>query len=76
MTPTEIIYDILDDHFAVAPANVHQTIYQLGLDSLDEVELVVRLEEALNKDLKEVQIDSTTTVKALIALAESPNGTN
>lgn len=78
MTPVKLIYDLLDDEFAVAPANVHQTIFQLGLDSLDEVELVIRLEEALNIDLTDAHLDSTSTVQDLIDIATGAqaNGSN
>ena len=68
MTPREVIYDILDDEFAVTPDSERQTIHQLGLDSLDQVELVIRLEEHLGIDLQDTQIDSTTTVRYLIDL--------
>lgn len=63
------IIEILSDDLGVNPKYIkpESTLEALGIDSLDQVELMDSLEFATQRDLSEVlHIDSTTTVRQLV----------
>lgn len=79
MTPKEIVYDVLDDCFALCPSNHDTTLTALGLDSLDEVELGSALIDRLGEvAVAGSDIHGNTTIRELIdfvtAAQEQLNG--
>jgi acyl carrier protein len=58
------VFDVLKkfDNIDVAKINENATFEELGLDSLDSVELVVALEDMLNVDLPEAEALAISSV--------------
>lgn len=71
-TPRELVYGILDEEFGAITSSEQDTMDELGMDSLDLVEMVTQLEDGTDRDLGiDHGIDSTTTVGDLIRLVTS-----
>ena len=50
---------------------LEENMGDLGLDSLDKIELAMRLEEEFTIEIRDEEITNETTVEELIALVES-----
>ncbi len=65
----KVVIDVLSKHLGVRPNEIKDTsrfVEDLGGDSLDIIELVMAVEEALNINIDDGQIQKLTTVGKLI----------
>ena len=65
----KIIVDVLSKHLGVSPNKIKETsrfVEDLGGDSLDIMELVMAVEEALDIQIEDSKIEHLTTVGKLI----------
>ena len=60
------------EHYAGRAVKPGATLEELGLSSLERIEMMVALEEALNKDLDEASFANASTVADLQRLAATP----
>ncbi|MBI2298744.1 MAG: acyl carrier protein [Armatimonadetes bacterium] len=68
------IRDIIVDQLDVAPEEVTPTarfVDDLGADSLDVVELIMRIEEELEVEIPDNEAEGLTTVKDAVAYVEA-----
>jgi acyl carrier protein len=71
MTPAEIVISILSAQSGVDDIKPTDTIVGLGLDSLDVIEVVMRVEEAFGYiDIPDEDAEKVVTVGDAIALVE------
>lgn len=72
------VKDIIKDHLGVSDEDVKSTsasfIGDLGADSLDSVELVMRLEEEFGVTIPDEDAEKITTIGEAIAYIEKESG--
>lgn len=74
-TAEEVTREIIDEHLCPTdPYTVDSLLDEdLGADSLDKVQLVMKFEDALDIEVEDAEIDKIKTVGQLVALVERHN---
>jgi acyl carrier protein len=70
--PAETVARILADQFGIDEADItpEKTLYELGADSLDTIELLMAFEEEYDIDIEEEEVENITTVAGILAYIE------
>jgi len=70
MSTQDRLLRILDENLGVVPSSLHQKLHQLGLDSLDQAELVVQIEQEFGVEMEDSGLDGETTITELLYFIE------
>lgn len=71
MTPTEFVIETFDAALGVDVRNTNQTLAELGLDSLDQVELLMAFEDEIGDVVDDgFLFTNSTTVRDIINLVK------
>jgi len=62
------IYRVIDDLTIVDKTEYDTPLYDLGLDSLDEIELIMSVEKELDVTIDETKLKDSFTVNKLVEL--------
>ena len=71
MEPLEIVKEAIKDRINVAAINYDDKLDELGLDSLDLVETMLKIEEVLNVEFATDEIVELKTIRDVVNLIES-----
>lgn len=73
MTTLEKVVDMVRGHLLTPPETIdaETNLYDVGLDSLDRIELVIEAEEAFGIDVRDAEIEGLETVGNVVRLVES-----
>ena len=71
MEPLEIVKEAIKDRINVSAINYDDKLDDLGLDSLDLVETMLKIEEVLNVEFATDEIVELKTIRDVVNLIES-----
>ena len=71
MEPLQIVKDAIKDRINADNIKYEDKLDELGLDSLDLVETMLKIEEALNVEFTSDEIVELKTVQDVVSLIES-----
>lgn len=71
MEPLEIVKDAIKDRINISAVNYDDRLDELGLDSLDLVETMLKIEEALKIEFATDEIVELKTIRDVVNLIES-----
>ena len=71
MEPLDVVRDAIKDRINVNSINYDDKLDELGLDSLDLVETMLKIEEALNVEFATDEIVELKTIRDVVNLIES-----
>ena len=64
----EVVKEIISDYLTIDASDIRDDdhlINDLGLDSLDSIEMILKLEEELGVELSDEELETVKTVEAL-----------
>ena len=71
MEPLEVVKEAIKDRINISTINYDDRLDELGLDSLDLVETMLKIEEALNIEFTSDEIVELKTIQDVVNLIES-----
>ena len=71
MEPLQIVKDAIKDRINIDNIHYEDKLSELGLDSLDLVETMLKIEEALGVEFNSDEIVDLKTIKDVVDLIES-----
>ena len=71
MEPLQIVKDAIKDRINIDSIHYDDKLTELGLDSLDLVETMLKIEEALGVEFNSDEIVDLKTIKDVVDLIES-----
>ena len=69
----KVVSDILAKRIDISNLKEEDSLTQLGLDSLDLVEVMLEIEDALNVEFDSDEIGNLTTLKSVLDLINTKN---
>lgn len=73
MEPLQIVKDAIKDRINIESIKYEDKLDELGLDSLDLVETMLKIEEVLNIEFTSDEIVELKTIQDVVNLIESKN---
>jgi len=71
MEALKVVEEIIKDRVNISSINYEDKLDELGLDSLDLVETMIKIEEALNVEFTSDEIVELKTIQDVVNLIES-----
>ena len=71
MEPLEVVKEAIKDRINISTVNYDDKLDELGLDSLDLVETMLKIEEVLNVEFTSDEIVELKTIQDVVNLVES-----
>lgn len=71
MEPLEVVKEAIKDRINISTVNYDDKLDELGLDSLDLVETMLKIEEVLNVEFATDEIVDLKTIRDVVNLIES-----
>lgn len=71
MEPLKVVEEIIKDRVNISSIKMEDRLDELGLDSLDLVETMIKIEEALDVEFTSDEIVELKTIQDVVNLIES-----